>query len=74
MTNCEVSKHWHIDYASSDAETLCVDNGDVSIVMKRSSGGLIIDVYPLCVADNSLATIALMQDDINAAYDAAKSA
>ena len=55
--NDEYKKTFKIDTANSDRQYLLVDvAGKGSVVIKSEGEGLVVDIYPLGVADEPVAT------------------
>lgn len=60
-------KTFHIDEASSDEEYLYIDIPSLggSIVLKKEKEGLVIDIFPLQVADEPINSMTIWNDDFN---------
>jgi len=56
---------FHIDEASSDEEYLYIDIPSLggTIVLKKEKEGLVIDVFPLQVADDPINSMTIWNDD-----------
>lgn len=59
---------FRIDLNSSDEETMFIDipSHCMTVIIKREHEGIVVDVYPLEVADEPIATLcAFIEDAVN---------
>jgi hypothetical protein len=56
---------FHIDADASDEEYLFVDVGGFTVVIKREAEGIVVDLYPLHVADEPIASTWALHSEVD---------
>jgi len=57
---------FHIDIDSSDAECLPIDVDGFTVIVKRETEGIVVDVYPLHVVDEPITSTYTFRSDTEA--------